>query len=98
MNKTLDLLDRAKLAAGLASDYKLAQTIGVDTTTITSYRKGRAHPSLPTVARLAELTGTDPDIEWLGICVERAQTDFDRAAWQRIGQRLIALDSARPTH
>lgn len=98
VNKTLELLDRAKAASGLPTDYKLAQVLDVAFSTIAAYRKGRAHPSLPTVMRLAELAGTDPDQAWLAVCVERASTQYDRETWQRIGKKLMALDSASPTH
>lgn len=98
MQKTLELLDLAKQRNGIPSDYKLAQVLGVHQPTITGYRKGKSRPDLPTSMRLAELCGLDPDQVWLAICVERAATDFDREAWQRIGARLMALDSARPTH
>jgi transcriptional regulator with XRE-family HTH domain len=97
VTKTLELLDAAKANSGLRSDYKLALVLGVNTSTLTAYRKGRAYPSLPTVLRLAELADTDGDQAWLAVCVDRAVTDDDRETWRRIGKKLMALDNL-PTH
>lgn len=98
MPKTLELLEAAKARSGFTSDYRLAQVLEVHASNIVSYRKGASHPKYDTVMRLAELAGTDPDAAWLGVCVERASSTHERAAWLRIGERLKALDTPRPTH
>ncbi len=56
MNQLEFLMDEAKEKAGLPSDYKLAEAIGITRQTISGYRHGRSYPDEYAKAKLAELT------------------------------------------
>lgn len=94
MSHTVDLLDRAKAAAGGVSDYRIAQLCGIAQSLLSKYRNGKLTPGIEVVARLAEIAGTDPDAEWLAVCVDRASTDYERETWLRIGSELVAQRQA----
>lgn len=88
---TTDLLDLAKSAAGIATDYRLAQVIGVDQTTVTAWRKHRSRPARPALCRLAELCGIDADTCLLFLQVDRAQDELEREQWLRIAEAHLAV-------
>lgn len=88
MLSTLELLDLAKQRQGIASDYRLAQLLGVRQPTMTGYRKGRTRPDFSVCMRLGELCGLDPHKVVLWVQVDRAQTEIDRQIWREIGERL----------
>lgn len=88
MLTTNELLDRAKAQHGIASDYKLAQVVGVAKSAIQNYRVGRSHPDDRVAARLAELTGEDAGEIAAWMQVERARDDDARAMWRGVAERL----------
>jgi len=88
---TTDLLDLAKHQAGIPTDYKLAQVLGVDQTTVTAWRKHRARPAPQALARLAELCRLNADILLLFLQVDRAQTEGERERWLHIAEQYLSL-------
>lgn len=88
MLSTLELLDRAKTAAGAPSDYRLSKLLGVPTQTITNYRSGRSRPENSIAMRLADLCGLDrvEVVAWVNI--ERAKSADDRELWQTVLERM----------
>jgi transcriptional regulator with XRE-family HTH domain len=88
MQTTKQLLDRAKKAQGIESDYKLAQVLGVVNSAVTNYRAGRSHPDDAVAARLAELAGQDPSSVIAELHAERAKTPEVRALWLRMANQL----------
>lgn len=88
MQTTKQLLDRAKKAQGIESDYKLAQVLGVVTSAVTNYRAGRSHPDDAVAARLAELAGQDPSSVIAELHAERAKTPEVRQLWLRMANQL----------
>ncbi len=87
------LLDQAKKAQGIKSDYKLAQILDATQNTVANYRHGRSRPDDKMLSRLGELANVSPsEIELLAVQLqaERASTDQARALWSRLAQRLQA--------
>lgn len=95
MLSTLELLDRAKTAAGNVSDYRLAQLLGVPQTTVSNYRTGRSRPENPISMRLAELCGLDPVEVVAAVNLERAKSEPDRELWGLILARCRPTKRAR---
>lgn len=90
MLSTVDLLDRAKTAAGASSDYRLAQLLGVPPQTVSGYRRGVSRPENPIAMRLADLCGLDrvEVVTWVNI--ERAKSSDDRELWETVLERISA--------
>lgn len=88
MQTTKQLLDRAKKAQGIESDYRLAQVLGVAKTAITNYRSGRNHPNDEIAARLADLAGQDPSSVIAELYAERAKTPAVRDIWLRMAKQI----------
>lgn len=84
MFSTVELLERAKVAAGDASDYRIAQLLGVPRGTVSSYRRGISRPENPIAMRLADLCGLDPVEVVASVNLERAKSDTDRELWEMI--------------
>jgi transcriptional regulator with XRE-family HTH domain len=88
---TIDqLLDLARSANDLPSDYKLAQALDLGRQSISNYRTGRNLPDPEVCRRLAYLAKLDPD--YVLCCVESARTTDEKtsAQWTRIAARLQA--------
>lgn len=94
MQTTKQLLDRAKKAQGIESDYKLAQTLGVVQTAVTNWRSGRSHPDDERAARLAELAGQSAEIVVAELHAERAKTPETRQLWMRMAMQLRTAGGA----
>jgi transcriptional regulator with XRE-family HTH domain len=93
MSYTLGLMDAAKTAAGIASDYRLAQVLGVTRATVSTWRSGRHFPGYSMAYALADMAGVDRGAALVGIGVDRAGLPENRPALRRIGAALRA-DSA----
>lgn len=83
-------LDRAKVAAGVTSDYALAvKVLGYPRqSVITNWRTARTMPDERAILKLCELTGDDP--EHVAACIQSMRAANDDAAdlWRRIAERL----------
>jgi transcriptional regulator with XRE-family HTH domain len=88
MLDTQQVLDLARERAGIQSDYRLAQLLGVSKQSITHYRQGRTAPDERVSARLAELAQLDPDLVAVWMQLERARSDEARATWRSVADRL----------
>ncbi len=84
------LLDSVKEKRQIGSDYKLAMFLGVAQGTVQNWRHGRSLPDQKAVTRIAYELGLDADVLLLQIESQRAATDYAKAAWLRIAQRLQA--------
>jgi hypothetical protein len=82
MTSTNVLLDKAKEALGLESDYALAKALEVNNGTIAGYRKGTRQPDAYAAARLALALGRDPLELIAEIEAEHARTPTARAWWR----------------
>ena len=88
MQTTKQLLDKAKKAQGIESDYKLAQTLEVVQTAVTNWRSGRSHPDDERASRLAVLAGQQPEVVIAELHAQRAKTPEVRAIWTRMAGQL----------
>lgn len=95
VKKTTELLAIAKARHDDASDYRLAQLLGVPPQTVSSYRVGRSLPANPIAARLAELCDLDPAAVICWVNIERAQSDDDRRTWHLMLSRVQRSRPAR---
>lgn len=90
MSVSIELLDAFKSAQGGISDYRVAQILGVQTPTMTKYRKGMAPLSPEKVLFLCETAGFDA-VEWLlALYRERAKCDAEKNLLDSIKTRLAA--------
>lgn len=82
------LLDKAKAAHSIPSDYKLAQVLGVTDGAVRNYRHGRSMPDDLVIMKLCELSGDDP--EYVAACIQsqRAANDESAGLWSRVAERL----------
>jgi hypothetical protein len=80
MFSTPMLLDAARKASGIPSDYRLARVICVADHTLYNYRHGGRTPADEHVMKLAELAKLDVGFVLLCMCYERAKTPERKAA------------------
>lgn len=90
MKTVNQLLDAIKAKHNLPSDYKLAMYLGVVPGSVKNWRHSRSLPESKVVERIAQELALDPDVLLLEIESQRAASDFAKAAWLRIAQRLQA--------
>lgn len=87
MSYTAELMDAAKRAQGITSDYRLAQVLGVTRATVSNWRVRRKFPNHTTTCELARLAGIEAGAALLGVGVERLGAPENRP-------RLVALREA----
>jgi predicted transcriptional regulator len=88
MQTTKQLLDRAKKAQGIESDYKLSQVLGVVQSAVTNWRSGRSSPDDVIAAKLAEMAGQDPLSVIAELHAARAKTPDAKQLWMRMATQL----------
>lgn len=96
MGYSTELLDAAKTAQGIASDYRLAKLLGVPGGTVSNYRRGANFPANSIAWRLGELAGIDPATAMIGCNLERTSNPADRALWRELGRRIVSAHHAQP--
>jgi plasmid maintenance system antidote protein VapI len=98
LKSTIDFLDDAKVALGLASDYSLAKTIGIPPSQITRFRSGKRGLSSYAAMRLGEILGHDP-MELLATNEAELEKDEERKEqweiWAKKLQRIAAGKNSR---
>lgn len=91
MNKcevTKSLIDAAKKAQGIGSDYRMAKVLKVTENTLGNWRAGRSKPADDLAVTLAQMAGVDPGSVLAELAAERAKDDASREVWRSIAQRL----------
>lgn len=91
MIETRALLDAAKSAQGIGSDYRLARTLGCTDTTIHNYRHGKTHPDEVQSLQLAAMAGLDPSYVLVSMAAQRAKTEAARAHFERAAVALRSM-------
>jgi len=87
MNMTNRLLDEAKGALQVPSDYALAKRLGMHHSTISGYRAQRSQLDVDACFRIAEVLNREPAAIIAAVEAERATKPEARAAWiQRLKQ------------
>ena len=82
------LLDRAKHAAHVESDYALAKILGVHKANVSNWRVEKTSPDGRSIVKLCELSGDDCDQVAALIQAMRAANDEEAALWRRVASRL----------
>ncbi len=85
-----DVLDSAKTALKIDTDYQLAKRLGISTAYITRYRQHKQIPNLYVCTRLAEVFKVDPFALMVEIEAETETNADRRAFWE--GKRKTASD------
>lgn len=94
---TLDYLDEAKARLGLPSDYALSKALGLTTSAISNYRKGRSRIDDDVALKLAALTGRDPLEVIAAANMERAKTPEMAAIWKGLMEKISkSFDALMP--
>ena len=94
MITTHQLLDAAKAAAGISSEYRLCRTVGVSDQCLRNWRLGRSSPDDERAARLAEMAGLDVGYVLASMAAERAKDEGLKAAWAGLAKRLEGIAAA----
>jgi hypothetical protein len=83
-----ELLDAAKAGAGIQSDYRLAQILGIKNSAVANWRAEHARPSDEHILRLADMAQLDQAEALAQAQIEKAKTPAERAAWVTIAERV----------
>lgn len=81
MNDTVKLLDRLAASLGDASDYRIAQVLGINKATVSRWRVGKGSFSDETALKVAELLHENPGYLLAVAAGERATDEQARKAW-----------------
>jgi len=90
MNASSRLLDRAKVAKHLTSDYGLAKALGWSRSFVSNLRAGERVLSDEGAEQLAEFGNFPLALALAELHAEKAKTPASRAAWTEIAERLAA--------
>lgn len=94
MNTTQQLMQEAKVALRIESDYALAKALDMSRQAISHYRTGRSQLDVEGAFRIAEVLGRDPAAIIAAVEAERATKPEAREAWK---QRLKQLGGVAAT-
>lgn len=84
------LLDRAKAAGHIDTDYRLAKILSINQSALGNYRAGRSLPNEKILSQLCALSGDDPGVMAAEIQAERAKSDEGKSLWLAIAARLAS--------
>lgn len=93
MKTTVEFLDALRAQRRL-SDRKAAALLGLSQAAVSRWRTGRDFPGDHQCIKLAQLLALDPGYVMACIHAERARLPDDKAAWQRIAERLGGMAAA----
>ena len=94
-NTTTTLLDEARVALSLGSDYALARKLGVRQQTLTNYRSGRTQMSDAIALKIALLLKRVPAAVFAEIAAERSKDAAVAAIWREAAALLASTESKR---
>lgn len=78
----IELIEKAKTRANLPSDYALAKALGISRVIVSTWRRGKAHPSTTEAAQLATLAGLEEMHVIAEIEMQTANTEKKREFWK----------------
>lgn len=82
------VLDAAKKAHQIGSDYKLAMYLGIGSGNLRNYRHGRSLPDVKACSKLAAALGEKPELLMVEMQAQREKDEEARALWERVAKRL----------
>lgn len=83
------LLNAAKKATGVKSDYALAKKLGIGKTRIGNYRTKISRPNLETCFQIAEILDINPTQVIIYTRLETAQNDEEVNIWKHYEERFL---------
>lgn len=83
-----ELIEAAKAAAGVPSNYRLAKVLGVTENTVANWKHGRTAPDDQMAVRLAEMAHLDPADVLPAMYALRTSDPALRSVWARVSDRL----------
>lgn len=89
-----ELIEAAKGAQGIPSNYRLARVLGVTELTVANWKHGRKAPDDGAALRLADMAGLDPAQVLAAVHAARATDPTIAAAWASIAARLQQAGAA----
>jgi len=90
MQTTIELMDQAKAAAGIGSDYALAKLLGVSRAAVSQWRNGKGTMDDEAAAQVAALLQVEPGYVMACAQAERAKSEKARGRWARVAALLLA--------
>lgn len=87
---TNELLDAAKAALGIESDYALTKALEARKGLVTGWRKKKSMPSNRVAYQLAEILKMPPEEVLILIEIDFAKTEEDRSFWGRALAKALA--------
>lgn len=86
--KIKDLLDKTKDAAGIESDYALAQRLGINRGRVSAYYSGKEAPNEFACLQISEITGIPLATVIATVKAESEKDEKRREAWENYMKRL----------
>jgi len=90
MHTTQELMRALKARLGCRSDYRLALELGVSRATVSTWKRGRAHPGDDIALDIAEILDLDPGYVLACLAAERAESPAVKKAWQQFAKGIAA--------
>mgnify|MGYP003704798689 CR=1 FL=1 len=87
MHTTVDLIDAAKAARGIATDYRLAKILGLTTAAVSAMRVRGGGISDETAEKLADLAGLDAGYVLACAHAERAKSASLKSIWESVAKK-----------
>lgn len=88
-----DLLEAAKRAQGIPSNYRLARVLDVPEKTVSRWHTGKNSPGIKHAAKLADLAGLDRGAVVAAMQAESAVDPDEKTMWEGIAARLGKLSA-----
>lgn len=86
MNNTQSILDATRVAYGVSSDYKLADSLGVTTSVVYHWRAGKGYPSDENALQIAQILDVDPLYVMAVFHREREPNARIKRTWARLAR------------
>jgi predicted transcriptional regulator len=93
-NETNRLLDRAAKRLPTASDYSLANALGVSRAAVSKWRSGRNHMADTAAMKLAEILGEPTDTILALVAADRTSDPAAKKQWTNMAKKLRATAAA----
>ncbi len=91
MNTTIEFLDAVKSKTGTASDYAVANVLGVTRAAVSKWRNGHDFLGVDSAIKVAKILEIDSGIVIAAVHAERAKSDQEKAVWTSIFEKLGGL-------
>lgn len=94
MQTTIEFIEAVKVKRGIESDYALSKFLGVERSTISSYRHKGTRLDDDQVLKVAEALGLDAGYVAACVHAERAKCTEVKSMWRHVAERLGGVAAA----